>query len=242
MKDLDATYEVLEELTSTAFDLVDRITDLVQEPLDHEGPLRRGELTTIDAHVREELERADTPLVGAGFVAAVGVLEDAEWWLEWFARDADNKVQQLIVQSDPNGMGFYDYEHLPWYAVPRNTGVRHVTGPYVDYLCTEDYTLTFTAPVIAQGRFVGVAGGDVGVPAAEQRLLPVLRKAERGVAVVNAFGRILASNSGRHLCGDLVAEGDELAKLWANADEANAPIRVLPGLPLAVVALDAFTS
>ncbi len=60
-------------------------------------------------------------------MAAVGLFEDAPWWLEWFARD-DGKVQRLLVQTDPQGGGFYDYENLPWYVVPRDTGHRHVTG------------------------------------------------------------------------------------------------------------------
>ena len=38
------------------------------------------------------------------------------------------------------------------------TGERAITGPYVDYLCTDQYTLTFTAPLVVDGRFLGVAG------------------------------------------------------------------------------------
>ena len=44
---------------------------------------------------------------GRGFVAAVGLFEDVPWWLEWFAR-GDGTVQQLLVETEPNGGGFYD--------------------------------------------------------------------------------------------------------------------------------------
>ena len=37
---------------------------------------------------------------------------------------------------------------------------RHLTGPYVDYVCTDDYTITITTPVRVAGRLVGVVGTD----------------------------------------------------------------------------------
>jgi hypothetical protein len=239
--DLDPVVEVIEGLASTAFGLVDEIATRVVGVMERSDLVHSSELAVIDAFVQEELGRVTGPVQGAGFVAGVGVLADEPWWLEWFARDADNRVQRLVVQTDPKGMGFYDYEHLQWYVVPRDKGVRHVTGPYVDYLCTDDYTLTFTAPVLAAGRFVGVAGADVGVHAAERELIPVLRAAGRPVAVVNSLGRILASNSGRHLCGDLIAGDAELARDWdTGTDTGNTSIRTVGDLPLAVVAIDAF--
>lgn len=239
--DLDPVLEVLGQLCSGAFGLVDEIVQRVRDVMDQPDPVLSSELGVIDHFVQEELGRDSGPVQGAGFVAGVGVLADAPWWLEWFARDADNRVQRLVVQTDPKGMGFYDYEHLQWYVVPRDKGVRHVTGPYVDYLCTDDYTLTFTAPVLASGRFVGVAGADVGVHTAERALIPVLRTAARPVAVVNAIGRILASNSGRHLCGDLLGGAEELLRVWDSGGQAGNPsLRTVTDLPLAVVALDDF--
>lgn len=51
-------------------------------------------------------------------------------------------------RSRESGYGsFYDYTALPWFVVPRETGGRRVTGPYVDWVCTEEYTLTFTVPL-----------------------------------------------------------------------------------------------
>jgi hypothetical protein len=168
------------------------------------------------------------PVQGAGFVAEVGLLHDAEWWLEWFARDPSGRPQRLVTHSEPQGIGFYDYKHLPWFVVPRDTGRRHVTGPYVDYLCTEEYTITFTTPVFVDGRFCGVAGADVAVKSAEQVLLPALRAASSHLAVVNVHGRILSSNTGRHLCGDLL-EGFDLSSTAAD--------QLIGELPLAVVSL-----
>ncbi len=40
---------------------------------------------------------------------------------------------------------------------PERTGTRHLTGPYVDYLCTDDYTVTVTTPVTLDGEMVETA-------------------------------------------------------------------------------------
>ena len=80
-----------------------------------------------------------------------------------------------------------------------------VTGPYVDYLCTDDYTLTFTCPVSRpDGGFAGVAGVDVRVAAVEQRFLGLLRASQQTLVLVNRMGRVVVSNSARMLSGDLV--------------------------------------
>ena len=101
-------------------------------------------------------------------------------------------------------MGFHDYEPLEWYDVPRRTGQRHITGPYVDNVCTDDYTLTLTQPVLHDGGFAGVAGADLGVRTVEKVLLPALRALAAPTAVVNADGRTLVSNTGALMCGDLL--------------------------------------
>lgn len=233
--DVTAALDALDDLTGRAFGVAEAIATATLRQLEPAGPPRRSVLTGIDDLTIDLVERSDGLIQGAGFVAAVGLFDDVPWWLEWFARD-DGKVQQLLVETDPHGGGFYDYENLPWYVVPRDTGHRHVTGPYVDYLCTEDYTLTFTTPLTVGGRFVGVAGADVRVRAAEEWVLPALRAARSRLVVLNAHGRILASNSGRHVCGDLVEEVD-IAAAWASTRPVPGLHR-LGDLPLGVLELD----
>jgi hypothetical protein len=211
-----------------AFGVAASIAATVEQALADRPSPRRTDLGAVEPLLVPVLSDGSQPVQGAGFVAAPGVLEDAEWWLEWFARDADGRPQRLVTHSEPQAIGFYDYEHLPWYVVPRETGKRHVTGPYVDYLCTEEYTLTFTVPVVVAGRFCGIGGADVAVKNAERALLPALRASKHRIAVVNGFGRILASNSGRHLCGDLL---DDVAFDALPHDQR------VGDLPLAVVAL-----
>jgi len=173
--------------------------------------------------VRPVLETPGTPLVGAGLIVAPGVLPGAGHWMEWWHR-APEGVQRLEPELDPGADDFYDYTQLPWFAIPRDTGVRHVTGPYVDALCTTEYTLTFTIPLLSARReFLGVVGADIVVEWLERRLLPLLHRTGRTAALVNAENRVVAANH-----PDLVTGA---------VTEVTAERHPLPGLPLAVLVL-----
>ncbi len=226
--------DTLTGMVDAAFHVVDEIADLVGARLAPPTIPARPRLDGVDALAGSFVGDNGHPVRGAGFVAAVGFLTDEPWWLEWFAQGEDGKSHRMVSQTDPDGAGFYDYEFLPWYLVPRDTRRRHVTGPYIDYVCTDDYNMTYTAPVIIDDRFAGVAGADIGVQTAETILMPALRAAGRPLAVVNRQGRIVASNSGRHLCGDLVNEVD-VSELWSSPGAGG--LQVLPELPLGVLEL-----
>lgn len=236
--ELSAVARTLTGVTTEAFELVDRIQAAAVAGLDLDRPRRRADLSATSDLVLAALSRPGALVQGAGVVLEHRVLADAEWWLEWFAVDTEGRPQRLQISTDPGGVSSYEYEHLPWFSGPRSTGQRHLTGPYVDYLCTEDYTLTFTAPVLVDSSFLGVAGADVRVSELERRLLPSLRGAGSRLAVVNAHGRILASNRGRDTCGELIDGLPALSRLWGQDDRDPEVLVVVDDLPLAVVALD----
>jgi hypothetical protein len=227
--------EAVTGMTDAAFRVVDEIAALVRGRCEQTPHPRRATLAGVDDLAAGFVGDPDHPVRGAGFVAGVGFLADEPWWLEWFTQGEDGRSHRMVCQTDPDGVGFFDYEFLTWYVVPRDTGHRHVTGPYIDYLCTDDYNMTYTAPVVLGERFAGVAGADIGVNTAEKLLLPSLRAAARPLAVVNEQGRIVASNSGRHLCGDLVTEVD-VPGAWASATRPG--LHLVADLPLAVLELD----
>lgn len=223
----------VDDLIGEAFGLASRIAGLVAGVFTEHKPVRRSALAGVESLVMPALKDPSSRLQGAGFVAGVGSLADSRWWLEWFMRAPNGTPERLLVDTDPRAENFYDYEVMPWYNVPRDTGRRHVTGPYVDYLCTNDYTLTFTVPVLVGGTFVGVAGADVRVLTFEQAVLPSLRHGPKGATVVNAQGRVVLSNSARHVSGTLVRTPD-VAALWAGGSPA---LHKIDDLPLAFVEL-----
>jgi hypothetical protein len=153
-----------------------------------------AELAAVRPLALAQLRRADELVVGSGLVAAPDLIADA-----------DRRIAPLRVVSDPARDGFRDYTLLEWWTVPRRTGRRHITGPYVDYLCTDAYTLTFTVPVRrADGSMAAVVGSDVYVARAERFLLPALRALGRPATVVNPAGRVVVSTHPGHATGSLV--------------------------------------
>ena len=120
---------------------------------------------------------ADGLITGSGFVAAPGLLSDAHWHLAWWLGGPAG-IRRLATIDDPSNDQFRDYTTLEWWRVPARTGARHLTGPYVDYVCTDDYTVTITTPVVVGGQLLGVVGMDVLVDRLERELLPLLRAAE----------------------------------------------------------------
>jgi DNA-binding FadR family transcriptional regulator len=211
-------------------------------PWSEGGPVRVADVEPIARVVRPVLEAPATPLVGAGLVLAPGVLADADLWMEWWHHSPTGAgIVELEPVLDPSAASFYDYTVLPWFAIPRDTGARHVTGPYVDHLCTKEYTLTFTVPISAghpeRGRcHLGVVGADVMAGWIERGLLPLLRRVERPTALVNTTGRVAVSNDPALVAGAVVHEVDVPA-LWAGRPNDRAQLHRLPGLPLAVLVL-----
>jgi len=205
------------------FAMIDGWRDVLEAELD--GPLA-GALTgaaaptataldpVVEALVSPELDAEGSLITGAGFVAAPGFLADAPWHLAWWLSGSNTfgtggdgasaRLRRLEAVSDPDSEQFRDYTTLEWWRVPERTGTRHLTGPYVDYLCTDDYTVTITTPVRADGEMTGLVGTDVYVARLEQVLLPVIRESGRPCTLVNASGRIVASTDARMATGALL--------------------------------------
>lgn len=142
------------------------------------------------------------PVAGAGFVAAEHAIADAAWHMAWWQGEA---MERLVLPAVASASAAYTRRE--WFTRPMETGYAHVTGPYVDFLCTDEYTMTMTVPVLAGGRRVGVAGGDVFVESLEPLLLPALRKLHPAAALVNHAGRVIVSAEVQVAAGTLLAPG-----------------------------------
>lgn len=178
-------------------------------------------------------------VVGAGFISAPNALADQEFGFEWWTETGDAEPVQLVISLDPASDNFLDYTRQSWFTVPRDTGRRHINGPYVDYLCTDEYTLTFTAPVQRNGSFAGVVGADIHVREVERLLQPKLRALGGRAALVNAQGRVIVSNNVRQATGSLVRDVDVPAWWSSGAEpvtnENGATLRRCGDSPIALV-------
>ncbi|MFD0137018.1 cache domain-containing protein [Streptomyces sp. NPDC127159] len=174
---------------------------------------------------------------GVGFVAAPGLLSDVPAWLEWWQTGSDGGVTPLLPDLDPARSAYSDYTHWDWFTLPRDTGRRAVAGPYVDYLCSDEYSLTLSAPVHMAGRFAGVAAADVYLRHFEAAVLPLLRRLPEPAHLVNARGRVAASADTAHLAGSLTKGPDFAAVLERGRPGSWRDLRLVPcdGVPLVLV-------
>ncbi|MDQ0765335.1 cache domain-containing protein [Streptomyces canus] len=174
---------------------------------------------------------------GVGFVAAPGLLTDVPAWLEWWQTGSEGDVRPLLLDLDPAHSAYADYTHWDWFALPRDTGERAVAGPYVDYLCSDEYSLTLSAPVEMAGRFAGVAAADVYLRHFEAAVMPMLHQLPGPARLVNARGRVAASTDPRHLVGSLDKGPDFAGALTTGRPTRADGVRLMPceGVPLVLV-------
>ncbi|HEU0238768.1 MAG TPA: cache domain-containing protein [Micromonosporaceae bacterium] len=181
------------------FDDLDRLADETRRIAAEatEIGLYREDLDALRYLIFDSLERHRGLVAGTGVITAPDLLIDAPRWLEWWWTKASGTPEELRVNLDPGAPDFFDYATTDWYAGPERSGRRHVAGPYVDYACTNDYAVTLSVPIRDDEAMIGVAAADVLVSSLEGRVLPVLAGLARPVALANAAGRVIASNSAR---------------------------------------------
>ncbi len=165
------------------------------------GPaLRRGDFAATRPLVAGLLRKHAGLAAGAGVVLAPHTVADAPRCIEWWWADQSARIMPLEVDLDPESAEFYDYTTTDWYREPERTGAPTLAGPYVDFICTHEYTFTLAAPVHQAGRFIGVAAADILATQVERLVLPGLSGlglAELGCSAVlaSAHGRVIASTS-----------------------------------------------
>lgn len=191
---------------------VPRLQAELRERLE-QGPLTgAGLVALIEAEAHAVLEATDRPLYGAGYCATERIVTEGNplaWW--------QGPERSLLASSTFGpGQAAVDLHRLEWYRVPAETLERHIAGPFVDYLCSNEVTLTSSLPVELDGSFAGVVCADVLVASLEDVLLP--RLAELGEAsLVNASGRVVLSTDPLRETGDRCAVEEEVAagaRLW----------------------------
>ncbi|KOV68719.1 cache domain-containing protein [Streptomyces sp. MMG1121] len=226
---LEAVFEAVADIRAETEALLDRVAAGGRRPVS-------ADLAALRPGLHRHLTCEDL-VCGAGFVAAPGLLTDVPAWLEWWQSGADGAVRPLLLDLDPGRSAYSDYTHWDWFALPRDTGRRAVAGPYVDYLCSDEYSLTLSEPVRIQGHFAGVAAADVYLRNFEAAVLPLLRRLPRPARLVNARGRVAASADPAHLAGSLT-RGPDFGPLLTGARPAeHEGLRLVPcvGVPLVLV-------
>jgi hypothetical protein len=165
------------------------------------GRIVREDLIDVRGAISDVLTAYPDFVAGCGVIPARDLLDDAPYWMEWFWSVPDRDPEALRVNLEPLAPDFFDYTTADWFVTPQNTRERHIAGPYVDYVCTNEYATTLALPVLVRNEFVGIAALDVTVSGWERRLLPVLRGIVEPVTLANASGRVIASTSAQRSPG-----------------------------------------
>ncbi|MPY80072.1 MAG: hypothetical protein GEV04_16755 [Actinophytocola sp.] len=221
VKDLDQRSAVarVNSVIDSVFAGVDVLCELaatVYERAAAEGELpSAADLASIRPAVFDHLTRGGPVVAGTGVIAAPGSLADQPRWLEWWRIPrGSTEPRPLSVDLDPQHIGGYEYTSTPWFDTPRRTGHRIVLGPYVDYAGTDEYILTLSCPIRRNEQFLGVAAADVRASDLEQVMLGVLDAVGPESLLVNATGRVIASNTPQLIVGSLLPAahrtGDEV--------------------------------
>lgn len=153
------------------------------------GLITGAELTSlVEAGAHGVLDGSARPIYGAGFCGSGRVVREGNplaWW-----QGPDRTL--LAASTFGPGQAAIDLSRLEWYRVPEATGLRHIAGPFVDYLCSNEITLTAALPLELEGEFAGVLCADVLVVALEDALTPLLREV-RDASLVSEAGRVVIS-------------------------------------------------
>jgi hypothetical protein len=164
--------------------------------------------TAVDKLIRPVVEElVQLPggyAAGAGFIANAGLLGPERSYIAWW-QGPDLEHVDALANFSPNSIS--RYVKAEWFRIPVETGRAHVTGPYVDFLCTDEYVLTFTHPVFTRpdGPVAGIVGIDVTVQRLERGAMAALRRIGGRATLVTADGRAVVSAASDIDAGDLTA-------------------------------------
>lgn len=167
----------------------------------------RDDLAPVRPTVFDVLDTHRGLIAGAGVITAPTLLRDAPYWIDWWWTRPSGTHEALRVNLDPAAPDFFDYTTADWFTTPERTSARHIAGPYVDYACTNQYSLTAAIPVHVHAEFIGVAAADVLIASLEPLLIPLLRRQARPTALVSAAGRVIASTAPHLPPGTLLTPG-----------------------------------
>lgn len=181
--------------------LADQVSPLFNRDLD-EPELRRSVALAILSRIADLPAHVDE----ISILAEVGVVPRHSYWTEaWHRTDLGPRRDSSHVM-DPARDDFYDYESREFIAEPRRRLTPWATGPYVDYGGADDYIITVSVPVTADGQFLGIAAVDFLVADLERQLSHWLTTADGPCLLLDATGRVIVSNSTAHQVGDIISD------------------------------------
>lgn len=202
---LDAVYRSLDVIHH-------RVTGIVGTLAEQRRLPDRAALATIRPLLQDLLSVDDRLLEGIGVAVGPHTLADAQHWLEWWRSDGGGNSHFIKHVLTPESVGYYDYQALDWFQTPLTTGRASATGPYIDAGGIEICTVTLGLPIFPTTGGGAVIGADLSIRGLESLLLRTLHTCRQQVLLLAKNGRVIVSNSARHVTGARLhlAEGETI--------------------------------
>jgi hypothetical protein len=157
------------------------------------GTILREDLAALDAGFHELITRYGHLLCGVGAVPARDVLADVSLWLQWWTNEPTGP-EFLQCDWDPHSPTFYDYPAAEWFREPTARLEPWTAGPFFDEGGTNIHLVTISAPVIVDGRAIGVGAADMRVDQIDALCRPALERVGAPAALISRDGRVVSSS------------------------------------------------
>lgn len=167
----------------------------------------RAKLQALRDPVEKLIAESQQLVDGAGLAVGPGILSDADSWLQWWRPQRDGGLEFTAHSFNPLSLNYYDYQAMNWFRIPVETGEPAVVGPYVDTGGTDLRIVTVTVPFAVGDGPRSVAAADLSLDCLERILLRSLGTRERDVVLLTDSGKIVASNTARHVTGTILDRG-----------------------------------
>lgn len=180
-------------------------TNVVEPDASHSDG-HRDRMPRLHVLAKASSQRAGVPLLGLGFLGARRPDSQVPiYW--WFVRPDGMTEEQLVVNTQPRALTFYDAAQADWWRGAVAGRDVYASGPYIDVSGTNAYIVTFSKSVHMSGALAGVVAADIRVGDLQALLREQLVSEPRAVSLIDHEGAVIATNRGRLLGGTVDPDG-----------------------------------
>ena len=203
------------------------------------GTILREDLSALDEGFHALIARFGQLICGVGAVPARDVLADVSLWLQWWTNEPSGPAF-LQCDWDPQSPSFYDYPKAEWFREPTARLEPWTAGPFFDDGGANIHLVTVSAPVLVDGRAIGVAAADMAVDQIHALCRPALERVGARAVLVSRDGRIVSSSdptwrqAGADLESELAAWCVQSTDHWTVGPDGHTLAR-MPTLPWALL-------
>jgi methyl-accepting chemotaxis protein len=153
------------------------------------GELRHADLGELDGILERSMASFRGTLCGVTVTVVPERTAERHLWMQWWVTGP----KHMVPEFDPAKPGYYDYTTADWYCTPLRTAREFLSDPYFDEGGADNWIVTLSVPVFAQGVALGVTTADIDLQAVAKLCAPALRSLGSPAALISASGVVVTS-------------------------------------------------